>query len=271
MSPPSPPLSPLSETPGRLLFEHNVLGRHTASYYLDESSGYIWVDAPHWLDEAYSDAIALTDTGILARNLTNIPAVATVMRHNGLAQARGIDLGAGYGIFVRGMRDIGIDFHWSDAFADNLLARGLEADEAPFDVAVAFEVLEHLPNPLGFLRESRSQHGWRTLFFSATCFDEANLPGKDWWYWAFETGQHISFFSQRCLEGIAKELGLRLVHLKGELYAMTEQPDLNWPSKWASARLQRRYKRASLTQTDYETMKAQVKRMQSDRVSSDQR
>ncbi len=150
-----------------------MIGRHRARCYLDESCGFIW------LDEAYSDAIALTETGILARNLKNIRVVSVAMRANGLEQARGIDLGAGYGLLFRGLRDVGIDFHWSDPFAENLLARGFEADENPYDVAAAFEVLEHLPNPLAHLKATQSQFGYETLFFSATCFDRNKIPGPD--------------------------------------------------------------------------------------------
>ncbi|MEX0366539.1 MAG: class I SAM-dependent methyltransferase [Ruegeria sp.] len=256
--------SPLTGQAGRLLFEHKVIGRHNAAYYLDESCGYIWVDAPHWLDEAYSDAIALTDTGILARNLNNIRIVSIAMRANGLAQARGIDLGAGYGLLVRGLRDVGIDFHWSDPFADNLLARGFEADEGPYEVAAAFEVLEHLPDPLGHLKTARAQFGYETLFFSATCFDPGDIPGPDWWYWAFETGQHISFFSEQCLDFMAHELGMRKVHLKGDVYAFTTLSDLSWPGGWTRRRLERKARKASLAEQDYAAMKQRVLAAQRD-------
>ncbi len=253
------PLSPLTGQEGLFLFEQNVIGRHKARYYLDESCGYIWVDAPHWLEEAYSDAIALTDTGILARNLNNIRVVSVAMRANGLEQARGIDLGAGYGLLVRGLRDVGIDFHWSDPFAENLLARGFEADENPYDVAAAFEVLEHLPNPLAHLKATQSQFGYETLFFSATCFDTNKIPGPDWWYWAFETGQHISFFSEQCLDFMAAQLGMRKVHLKGDVYAFTSLPNLSWPGGLTRRRLERQHRKDSLTEQDYAVMKRRVK------------
>ncbi|MEX0351418.1 MAG: class I SAM-dependent methyltransferase [Paracoccaceae bacterium] len=253
------PNSPITGKPGRLLFEHDVLGRHIARYYLDESIGYIWVDQPTWLEEAYSDAIAITDTGILSRNLANIDTVSFAMRFNGLAEVRSIDLGAGYGLFVRGMRDFGLDFHWSDLYAKNLIARGFEADDGGYEVAAAFEVLEHLENPLGFLREARHKFRYNTLFFSATCFDETNIPGPDWWYWAFETGQHISFFSKRALDFIATELQLHLVHIKGEIFSFTDNPEMAWPNGWQRRQIRRRYKGVSLLAKDYEKMKRRIK------------
>lgn len=251
--------SPISGNDGKFLFQHDVIGRFPAQYYLDESIGYIWAENPTWLDAAYDDAIALSDTGILARNLKNIELVANVLRHNKMEGVKGVDIGGGYGVFVRGIRDVGLNFYWSDKYAENLMARGLEAQDDTFDVAVAFEVLEHLPNPLQFLRDSRKEHGWGTLIFTATCFDPGNLPGTDWWYWSFETGQHISFFSLNCLNHIAHELGLRLVHLKGDMYAFTDRNKFTRPGKLTARMLQRRFRKASLLQTDYEEMKRRLK------------
>lgn len=259
------PNSPLTGHAGVLLFESKVIGRHPAKYYLDESCGYIWVDTPTWLDEAYSDAIALTDTGIVARNLSNIRGVSTAMRANGLADVRGIDIGGGYGLFVRGLRDIGLNFHWSDPYAENLLARGFEADGGTYSVATAFEVLEHLPNPLAHIQDARGNFGFDTLFFSATCFDPKDIPPRDWWYWAFETGQHISFFSEQCLDYMAGQLGMHKVHLRGDLYAFSALDDLRWPGGWQRRKLAKAYRGASLTQQDYDDMKQRVKGAQAKR------
>jgi hypothetical protein len=258
------PNSPLTGQEGKFLFEAKVIGRHPARYFLDESCGYIWVDSPTWLDEAYSDAIALTDTGIVMRNLGNIETISMTMWANGLQNKKGVDIGGGYGLLVRGLRDIGVDFYWSDPYAENLLARGFEAEAgASYQVATAFEVLEHLPNPLSHLEAARSDFGFDTVFFSATCFDPKNIPGLDWWYWAFETGQHISFFSENCLDFMAQKLGMKKVHIRGEIYAFTTLDELNWPRSWKRRKLEKQIKECSLTQQDYEAMKRRVKGMQS--------
>lgn len=245
----------MTGAPGRHLFTNLVLGKYDAKYILDESIDYIWVENPTWLDEAYSNPMAISDTGIMKRNLRNVSFVANLMRRNGLANARGIDLGAGYGIFVRGIRDIGINFNWSDNYASNLLARGFEVDDAPYEVAVAFEVLEHLQNPLEFLLASKSKHGWSTLIFTATCFNPKDLPKLDWWYWAFESGQHIAFFSISSLEYIASKLGMRLLHFNSDLFAFTERHKLIWPTKFSRWLINRKYKCSSLTYVDYIEMK----------------
>src|SRR5258708_34676094 len=120
--------SPITGHPSRWLFQHKVLGQYRADYYYDEKIGYIFARQPHWLEEAYSEAISSLDTGVLARNWANISTISRCLsknRHHKVAN--GIDLGAGYGLFVRGMRDIGVDFYWSDKYSPNLLARGFEA------------------------------------------------------------------------------------------------------------------------------------------------
>src|SRR5260370_5698223 len=219
--------SPMSGNASRFLFQHQVLGKYDADYYHDEKIGYILVRQPHWLDEAYAEAISSMDTGVLARNLANIEIMKRCLSensHHGVH--KGIDLGAGYGIFVRGMRDNGIDFHWSDKYAANLLARGFGGEPGErYGRANAFEVLEHLANPIEFLQDARREFRFHTCFFSALCFDEQKLPGTDWWYWSFESGQHISFFSQRALLWMAEQLDMRLWHIQGELFAVSE---LEW-------------------------------------------
>lgn len=206
--------------------QHNVLGKYQAEYFYDEKIGYIFVREPHWLDEAYTDAISAIDTGVLGRNLGNIELISRCLANNTRHQvSSGVDLGAGYGLFVRGMRDAGFDFYWSDKYAKNLMAKGFEAKPGAYEIAVAFEVLEHLTNPIEFLRNARVQFQFHTCFFSATCFDEEKLPGPDWWYWAFEGGQHISFFSQRALLWMAEQLEMQLWHIERDVFAFS---NLEW-------------------------------------------
>ena len=236
-------VSPMSGSAARFLFKHLVLRKHVAKYFYDEQIGYIFAWQPNWLDEAYSEAISLLDTGVLARNLGNIDTISRCLANNQDRFINGVDIGAGYGLFVRGMRDIGFDFYWSDKYSENLLARGFAAKDEQYSVAVAFEVLEHLPNPIEFLQESRRKFRFHTCFFSATCFDENNLPDTDWWYWAFEGGQHISFFSKRALLWMAEQMGMSLWHIERDVFAFSK---LEWKVDRDRARLWKRiYRRVS--------------------------
>jgi hypothetical protein len=212
-------ISPLTGREARPLFSHSVLDKYDAHYFYDDEVGYIFVSRPHWLQEAYSSAIAVTDTGIVMRNARNVNLIERALVQEGYPFSRGVDLGGGHGLFVRGMRDIGFDFYWTDNYAENLFARGFEAQTVTHSVAAAFEVLEHLENPLAFLRDHRNMYRFDTCFFSATCFDEQKIPDSDWWYWAFETGQHISFYSERALQWMARQLEMQLWHIKDDVYA----------------------------------------------------
>jgi hypothetical protein len=252
--------SPMSGAFSRLLYRQTVLGKYVADYYFDDASGTIFVNAPHWLDEAYGSAIAVTDTGILSRNGNNIRIVSRALADNPHVVNRGIDLGGGYGFFVRGMRDVGVPFYWSDKYAENLVARGFEAAPGSYEIACVFEVLEHLENPLAFLREQQAAFQFHTCFFSATCFEEGNIPDQDWAYWSFETGQHISFFSKRSLEWMARELSMQLYHIEHDVFCFsTVAWDHHTKPKTLSQKLGKKFKafgrkkappRQSLMQSD---------------------
>jgi hypothetical protein len=214
-------MSPMTGEPSRFVFSHKVLGKYDANYFLDPECGYIFIDSPFWLNEAYESAISALDTGLLARNIRNVEVVTKSIFQDALKCSRGVDLGGGLGIFVRGMRDAGFEFYWTDAYADNVLARGFEAGIGDYDIAVVFEVLEHIPNPIAFLIEAKARYKFSTCFFTATCFTEDAIPSSDWWYWLFDTGQHISFFSLRSLQWMAKKLGMDLYHVQDDIYAFS--------------------------------------------------
>ncbi len=130
--------------------ETAVLGRHRATYLRCAACGYVFVEDPHWLAEAYADhAIAALDTGIVMRNLWLADAVDALLRWRFRGVRTALDWGGGTGLFVRLMRDRGHDFRWSDPHCENLFALGFEADEQqPFDLVTCFEVVEHLTDPL---------------------------------------------------------------------------------------------------------------------------
>jgi hypothetical protein len=208
----------------REVFQHQVLGKYAAQYFQCDGCGLLQVREPHWLDEAYSDAIASADTGILQRNLYLCKVASTILWRLFGAEGKFLDAAGGYGIFTRLMRDVGFDFYWWDPHAENLLARGFEAaagDES-FAAVTAFEVLEHLLDPIAFLTGLTQRTGARTFLISTELF-AGEAPAQDWWYYAFETGQHISFYRRSTLEVIAQRLGLRL-YSNRNIHLLTDTP-----------------------------------------------
>lgn len=226
----SEPLCTICGSPAAFLWTKEVLGKYPAAYFRCTSCGFTATEAPGWLDEAYSDAIADMDTGILERNLKQRAVVPWIIRLYFNTRGRFVDFGGGYGLFVRLMRDKGYDFYRADRYAPNLFARKFEAREPAmgeplFELLTAFEVMEHLPDPVAGVEEMLK---WSDSLLFTTLL----LPGgpkapkpaaDDWWYWSFETGQHVSFFTEESLQALARQKGLFL-HTNGKnLHLLTRR------------------------------------------------
>ena len=200
-----------------------LLNRLPVSYWMCPACDFWGTDEPTWLDEAYSSAIASTDTGLVSRNLTLARRVPPLLaRMTTPSRATYVDWAGGYGLFVRLMRDRGFNFLWQDDYADNILAEPNRFDEDQTTIAAvtAFEVFEHVPDPLEFVRRVLRETQSPTLIFTTTLHDVTYQP--DWWYLSPETGQHISFYSLRTLGRLAQELGLKVRSHAG-LHMLTSQ------------------------------------------------
>ena len=46
----------------------SVLGRYEVDYFQCSNCGFVQTEDPYWLEEAYSDAIASSDVGLVFRN-----------------------------------------------------------------------------------------------------------------------------------------------------------------------------------------------------------
>jgi hypothetical protein len=182
-----------------------LLDKYDADYFLCARCDLLATQAPTWLDDAYAHAISALDTGAVQRNeaaarlTTIIAALADVA-----PDARCLDYGGGHGVFVRMMRDVGLDFRWADKYAQNLFALGFEGDVGEHHAVItAFEVFEHLEHvgpELDRLFAPRPD-----LVLVGTVLHAGFQPG--WWYLMVETGQHIVFYGRRTMEMIAQRFG----------------------------------------------------------------
>jgi hypothetical protein len=73
------------------------------------------------------------------------------------------------------MRNIGFDYYWTDLYCQNLLAGGFEISSAklPFSAVTAFEVLEHVPDPMELLAQALDRASTRTIIVSTELFEGA--------------------------------------------------------------------------------------------------
>lgn len=207
----------------REAFRHLVLQVHRVVYMQCTECGLLQTETPYWLEEAYASPIAARDTGVLYRNLRHADLATALFWKLHRGKGRYLDAAGGYGIFTRLMRDIGFDYYWSDRYSPNLLARGFEADidGGEFTAVTAFEVLEHLTDPVGFLSDLVGQTACRTLLTSTETF-AGTVPSPQWWYYSFNTGQHITFYTPQSLRVIARRLGFAL-HQQRNVQLWTRQ------------------------------------------------
>jgi hypothetical protein len=131
-----------------------------------------------------------------------------------------LDYAAGYGVFVRLMRDVGFDFKWDDKYTSNLFALGFEWDQqSKMDAVTLFEVFEHFVDPI--LEIENLLKVTDMIIFSTDLVPEPLPQPKDWWYFGLDHGQHISLFSKISLEFVAVKFGLNYYNI-GSLHILTK-------------------------------------------------
>jgi hypothetical protein len=212
---------PISGKPMRFAFSAKVLNKYEISYFFSDTSGLLQTEQPYWLSEAYDSAIGDSDTGLVQRNLLNARRLEPLFHRTVTDGAKIVDVGGGYGLLTRLLRDRGFDCYWFDKYCPNLFATGFEApDGLKADALIAFEVLEHVEDPKAFVSEIFDRHSCRTLIFSTLTF-EGKPPTTDWWYYARESGQHITFYQPRTLAMLARYLGCTYSRIGHDLHIIS--------------------------------------------------
>jgi len=191
-----------------LLFKAKILNKYAIKYYRCNETGFIQTEEPHWLSEAYSSAITKLDIGLPYRNINLTNTVGKLLVRDFNYKGAFLDYAGGYGLFTRLMRDKGFNFYNTDKFCQNLFAEYFDLKDlppnTPFEAVTAFEVFEHLTNPVEEIRQMLQFSD--NLIFTTELQPPAISAVADWPYFSTETGQHVSFYNVDSLNYIAAKL-----------------------------------------------------------------
>lgn len=136
-----------------------------------------------------------------------------------------LDVGCANGVFVSTAATMGVDacgIELSSVAVQQACEQGLNVrqariEELPaaerFDCVTAFDVIEHVLDPRGFLQSIADR-----LNAGATCVLSlpnvnslfAKVMGKTWWFYIPE--EHLHYFNSQTITKLATEIGLETLH-----------------------------------------------------------
>lgn len=207
------------------IFDAQILKMHSVSYYKCKNCEFIQTDEPYWLEQAYSSAITSQDIGLINRNIIFSPLVEIIIYCFFNEKRNFLDYGGGYGMFVRLMRDRGLNFKRYDTYCDNLFAKGFDYVKGEkFELITAFEVFEHLVDPL--VEIERMLKISNSILFTTEVQPKDFIDPIKWWYVMPETGQHISLYSIKTLYFIAQKYKLNF-YTNGSSFHMLTNKKIN--------------------------------------------
>lgn len=203
------------------VFTHQVLNKYQADYLFCPNCGFLQAHNPLWLAESYVQPINISDTGYVIRNL-NLAKRTWLLFITVFGRRKiYLDYAGGYGLFTRLMRDFGLNFYTTDKYTKNLFAQGFEYTNQKVSAVTCFECFEHFSSPKEEIEKILKLS--KNIFFSTNLFDDSKIPDSSWWYYGFEHGQHISFYSYKTLEYLAKKNNLILCSDKKTMHLFLEK------------------------------------------------
>lgn len=238
-----------------LLFKTKLLGKYEVDYYKCPICDFIQTEKPYWLKESYCSAITDLDVGLVDRSIFDADVVATLIKNNFKIGAKFLDFAGGYGLFVRLMRDRGFNFYRADKYCENIFAQNFDIKDiksnGKFEVVTAFEVFEHLDNPIRDIKKMLSYSD--TLVFTTELQPKKDIKdAKDWWYFTPETGQHIAFYAEKTLKYIAKKFDVNFYY-SGQFFMFSKKKFSKNPFKVEKSNEQNEIN--SLIEQDFELAK----------------
>jgi hypothetical protein len=211
-------LSPCHE-----IFTAIVLKKYKARYFQCKSCGFVFIQEPSWLKEAYESPINQQDTGIIERNVYIAKKIASVIRLCFNVKGKFLDYGGGYGILVNLLRNKGLCFYWRDPLTQNLFARRYEylSDLGQIELVTSIEAIEHFVNPVNDFEQMLTYS--YSLFFTSHLLPKPTPKPDAWWYYGLDHGQHVSFYTQESLAVLAKKFNLNLVSNHTNIHMLTSK------------------------------------------------
>ena len=193
------------------IFSAKLLSKKV-QYFECENCRYVFTEEPTWLEQAYKNSMNDSDTGIMLRNLSNIPLVIATLTLIRNRNSTIVDYAGGHGYLVRLLRDIGVNALWTDPYAKNLVAKGFEYKNKNDDnvkLVTAFEAFEHFVRPCEEM--AKLINIAPNILLTTSIIPKPTPNALDWWYYGLDHGQHIGFFRLETLKYIADKFGLFLL------------------------------------------------------------
>lgn len=207
-------------------FSGKILNKYEINYYHCSSCHFLQTEQPHWLEEAYAQPINISDTGYIARNLFYANRLTVLLYLLFGKNKIFLDYAGGYGVFVRLMRDIGFDFSWDDKYTKNIFSSGFEWNQqSRVDAVTLFEVFEHFVEPITEIENLLKISD--TIIFSTDIYPDHFPMPEDWGYFGLDHGQHISFYSKKTFNVIAKQFEVNYYNV-GSLHILTKKAIPVW-------------------------------------------
>ena len=246
------------------LFSTIILQKFSVEYFQCPHCGYVQTESPFWLKEAYSRPINDVDTGLMMRSYWHRNIASTLIYILFNQRGKFLDYGAGYGVFVRLMRDIGFNFYWQDKHSENLFAKGLEfrkSEKYPVELLTCFEAFEHFVEPA--IELANLLNISENILLSTELIPDPIPSPTEWWYYGSEHGQHIGFFRKKTFEYLANKHCLHFYTNGQNIHLLSKKrlfkPAFKWltkASKYITPLIQKRME--SLTWQDFETLKSKI-------------
>ncbi|MBU3925463.1 class I SAM-dependent methyltransferase [Patescibacteria group bacterium] len=210
-------------------FSAIVLDKYTVEYFSCSNCGFLQTEDPFWINESYKTDINFPDTSSLQRNINLSKSTLVLFYVLFGKNKKFLDYAGGYGIFTRLMRDAGLDFYWFDLYCDSLFAKRFEYKKQAIEALTCFECFEHFNDPIKEIEEILKIS--RNIFFSTSILPVPTPKVKDWTYYGFDHGQHISFYSTKTLKYIAQKYSLNFCTDGKKLHMFTEKNISNFEFK----------------------------------------